>query len=301
MMNEAPLVSIITINFNNLKVTLELLLSIEECTYQNLQVIVVDNGSERDPTDEIKRKFAEVTVIRSEKNLGFSAGNNLGSKYAKGEFIFFVNNDTLFAENVIERLLDPFREIENLAIVSPKVIYYESPNIIQYAGSTEINALTGRNKVVGQGEVDNDELYKSGETFFAHGAAMIIKKDMLQLIGGFPEIYFLYYEEMDYSYRIRRSGYRIYYYNKAVIYHRVSYSTGEDSPLKTYYMTRNRIMFMQRNFNGFQFTVFILFFVFFTIPKNSLRYLMHMRYDLLKAFFNAIKWNLVTSRKIKLN
>ena len=301
MKNKYPLVSIVTINYNNAKVTLELLLSIEECTYKNLQVIVVDNGSTEDPTDQIYLEFPEVKVVRSKVNLGFSAGNNLGGKYANGEYIFFVNNDTLFAENVIDELIKPFGEIKNLGIVSPKVIYYESPNLIQYAGSTEINSYTGRNKILGQGQVDNDGRFKSGFTFYAHGAAMIVKRELIEFAGGFPDIFFLYYEELDYSYRVRKLGYNIFFNNKAVIYHRVSYSVGEDSPLKTYYMTRNRIMFMQRHFSSVRFLIFSLFFIFFTIPKNTCKYLANRRIDLLKSFYLAIKWNILTPRRVKLN
>jgi GT2 family glycosyltransferase len=240
-------------------------------------------------------------VIRSEKNLGFSAGNNLGIKKAKGDFIFFVNNDTLFAENLIEELIKPFYEIKNLGIVSPKLIYYESPNLIQYAGSTEINALTGRNKVIGQGQPDNNELYKSGLTYFAHGAAMIIRKNLIKKIGGFPESYFLYYEELDYSFRLRKLGYKIYYNCKAVVYHRVSYSVGEDSPLKIYYMTRNRILFMRRNFSALNYFVFVLFFTFFSVPKHTFKYLSRFHMKSLTAFFRAIIWNVVTPVKIKLS
>ncbi len=296
-----PLVSIVTINYNNTQVTLELLLSISECTYKNVQVIVVDNGSIENPTEKIKAEFPKVEVIRSDKNLGFSAGNNLGFKKTKGDLIFFVNNDTLFAENLIEELIKPFFEIKNLGIVSPKVIYYNSPNLIQYAGSTEISALTGRNKVIGQGETDNDELFKSGLTCFAHGAAMIIRKNLLKKIGGFPEVYFLYYEEVDYSIRLRRAGYKIYYNNKAVIYHRVSYSVGEDSPLKVYYMTRNRILFMRRNFPGFRYLVFVLFFTFFSIPKSTVKYLFRFQFQSLASFYRAIVWNIMTSGRTKLS
>jgi GT2 family glycosyltransferase len=295
-----PLVSIVTINFNNTKVTLELLLSISECTYKNVQIIVVDNGSVENPTEKILAEFPKVEVIRSNKNLGFSAGNNLGFKRAKGDLIFFVNNDTLFAENLIDELIKPFFEIKNLGIVSPKVIYYESPNLIQYAGSTDINPLTGRNKVIGQGETDNDTSFPSGITYFAHGAAMIIRKTLLKKIGGFPDVYFLYYEELDYSIRLRRSGYKIFYNNKAVIYHRVSYSVGEESPLKIYYMTRNRILFMRRNFPGIRFFIFILFFTFFSLPKSSFKYLFRLDFQSLVAFYKAIGWNIKTAARIKL-
>ena len=296
-----PLISIVTINYNNISVTLDLLLSIRECTYKNLDVIVVDNGSDLDPVEMIKKTFPEVIAIRSAKNLGFSGGNNLGIKYAKGEFIFFVNNDTLFAENVLVELIKPFYEDDKIGIISPKVIYYETPNIIQYAGATQINSLTGRNKIIGQGENDNNDLFKSGFTYFAHGAAMIIRRSLVERVGVFPEIFFLYYEELDYSYRTRKAGFKIYFNSDAVIYHRVSYSVGEDSPLKIYYMTRNRIMFMQRNFKGIRFVIFILFFILFTIPKNSFNYIISRRKDLLSTFYKAILWNLKTPRKVKLS
>ena len=300
-MSKNPLISIITINYNNISVTLDLLLSIRECIYTNLEVIVVDNGSDLDPTEMIMKNYPEVIAIRSSKNLGFAGGNNLGIRYANGEFIFFVNNDTLFEENVIVELIKPFYQDEKIGIISPKVIYYETPNIIQYAGATEINSLTGRNKIVGQGENDNNELFKSDFTYFAHGAAMIIRKCLVEKVGIFPEVFFLYYEELDYSYRTRKTGFKIYFNSKAVIYHRVSYSVGEDSPLKVYYMTRNRIMFMQRNYTGIRFIIFILFFILFTIPKNSLNYIISGRKDLLSSFYKAILWNLKTPRKIKLS
>lgn len=298
-MSKNPLITIITINFNNVSVTLDLLLSIRECNYDNLEVIVVDNGSDLNPIEMIQRNFPEVVAIRSNINLGFSGGNNLGLKSANGEFIFFVNNDTLFEENVIKELIKPFFENQDIGVISPKVIYYQTPNIIQYAGATMINSLTGRNKIIGQGENDNKELYKSDYTHFAHGAAMIIRKSLIESVGVFPEIFFLYYEELDYSIRIRRAGYKIYFNSKAVIYHRVSHTVGEDSPLKVYYMTRNRIMFMQRNFSKIQFTIFLLFFIIFTVPKNSFKYLTSGRKDLLTSFYKAIYWNLRSSRKVK--
>ncbi len=299
-MSNNPLISIITINFNNISVTFDLLLSIRECNYTNLEIIVVDNGSDLNPTEMIKEIFPEVKAIRSPKNLGFAGGNNLGIKYANGEYIFFVNNDTLFAENLIEELIKPFYENERIGIISPKVFYYEKPNIIQYAGATEINSLTGRNKVIGQGKNDDSKLYKSDFTYFAHGAAMIVRKSIVEKVGVFPEIFFLYYEELDYSYRIRKAGFKIYFNSKAVIYHRVSYSIGEDSPLKTYFMARNRIMFMHRNFTRIRFFIFILFFVIFTVPKNSFNYIITGRRDLLNSFYKAIWWNLKTPSKVKL-
>ena len=128
----------------------------------------------------INKNFPGINAIRSETNLGFAGGNNLGIKHAKGEFVFFVNNDTLLAENVIEELIKPFYDIENLGIVSPKVIYYDSPNIIQYAGCTEINSLTGRNKVIGHKTYKWKELGIDAEEYIKSQPVLVTAT----LLGG---------------------------------------------------------------------------------------------------------------------
>ena len=133
-----PLVSIVSINYNQLAVTFEMLASIRQQHYQELEVIIVDNASEEDPTFAIQQKYPEVTVIRSTQNLGFSGGNNLGINAAKGDFIFLVNNDTELTEDLVETLVNRFQEVPDLGIGEPndvgfiEGVHYNNNNIYDF-------------------------------------------------------------------------------------------------------------------------------------------------------------------------
>ena len=121
---------------------------------------------------------------------------------------------------------------------------------------------------------------------------MMIPGKVLKEVGLMPEMYFLYYEELDWCEQFKRKDYKIYYQCRSLIYHKESMSTGKHSPLKTYYLTRNRILFMRRNVGPVSVFVFMLFLVFFTIPKNTLLYLVKKQTGHLKAFWKGIYWNI---------
>ncbi len=286
-----PLVSIITINYNQAQATYELLQSIKKVTYSNYEVIVVDNASKENPKPLINALFPEVTVILSEENLGFAGGNNLGIAAAKGKYLFFVNNDTELTENVMEQLLAMFEEVPNLGMVSPKICYYDEPNRIQYVGFTRINPYTARNTTIGEHEIDEGQYSQPVPTPYAHGAAMMVKREVIENVGLMAETFFLYYEELDWCERIRKEGYEIYVEPNALIYHKESLSVGKLSALKTYYITRNRILFMRRHASNLQWLAFVLFMVLFTIPKNLISYTLKRDFKHIKAFVKGILWN----------
>ena len=122
-----PLVSIVTLTWNTTEITCDFLHSINEhCNYPSLEIIIVDNGSKEDPTAIFKKIRPDVTVLLNGKNLGFTGGNNVGIKAAKGDFLFIVNNDTEFTPGLIEGLLDIFKTFPDAGIASPKFHYYLS-------------------------------------------------------------------------------------------------------------------------------------------------------------------------------
>ncbi|GIV32789.1 MAG: glycosyl transferase [Chitinophagales bacterium] len=287
-----PLVSIITVNYNQTKVTCDMLESVKKLTYPAVEVIVVDNGSQENPEQKLKEVLPSTRVIRSEVNLGFAGGNNLGIKIASGEFLFFVNNDTVLTPNIIENLLNPFRQFENMGIVSPKIYYYDTPHTIQYAGYTRINPCTARNRTIGQFERDHGQYEKPHPVPYAHGAAMMVSRKVIEKVGPMPEFFFLYYEEFDWCEQVRKAGFEVYYEPKAKIYHRESVSIGALSPLKTYYLTRNRILFMRRHAGELNFALFTVFLVLFTIPKNLLSYILCGQWRQARAFVKGIIWNI---------
>ncbi len=288
------LVSIITVNFNQPEVTEALLNSIALTnSYPNIEIIVVDNGSKINHIPEWETKYTKAKFIRSEKNLGFAGGNNLGIHCAKGEYIFFVNNDTEFTNGLVQKLVDVLDALPNVGIVSPKIRYFSHPNILQYMGYTEMNYYTASNHCVGQFEVDNGQYdHLTGETGYAHGAAMMIRKECIEKAGIMPENFFLYYEELDWCDSIKRAGYKAWLVADALIYHKDSISVGKGSALKEFFMNRNRILFIRRNATLIQQLVFYGYFLCLVTPRNIIKYIKAGQKGFIEWLMKAIWWNI---------
>lgn len=288
------LISIITVNFNQHQATLELLKSISlYYPNANIEIILVDNGSEFNGEAYFKDRFEKVIFIRSEKNLGFAGGNNLGIQQATGKYLFFVNNDTEFTPGLLEVLSDTLDKNSLIGVVSPQINYFDDQLIVQYAGFTEMNYYTCRNYCIGQFDTDRGQ-YKNQKkvTGYAHGAAMMIKKEIIAKAGLMAENFFLYYEEMDWCDRIRKAGYQIWINTDAIIYHKESLSVGKNSALKEFFMNRNRILFIRRNAQIHQRYFFYLYFLLFVTPRNIIKYVISGTPGFIKILLSAIGWNL---------
>lgn len=292
MKKKFPLVSIVTVNYNQSQVTCELIDSLEKITYPNIEIIVVDNASVEDDPDTIKTQYPNVVLIKNPINYGFAAGNNIGIMASNGEYVLFLNNDTEVKPDFMEPLLKKFDEIPNLGAVSPKIRYFHTPDTIQYAGYTEMNAYTIRNFAYGHQKEDLGLHDKDRETAYAHGAAMMVPMDLIRQLGMMSYIFFLYYEEADFCDRIRRAGYSIYFVHNSLIYHKESISTGKTSPLKIYYLYRNRIVYMRRNIFGKAFYIALLYQLMVAIPKNAFAFLLKGKVKLFTAYYRAIGWHI---------
>jgi hypothetical protein len=234
--------------------------------------------------------------------LGFAGGNNLGIRAASGKYLFFLNNDTEVDTGFLEPLVSLMESDPQIGLISPKIIYFfsDGQKTIQYAGSTGINLATGRGKKIGSFKIDQGQYNDIRETSLGHGAAMMIPMKVVEEVGLMPDIFFLYYEEHDWCEMIKRAGYKVYYCGQSTIYHKESMSVGRNSPLKAYYMNRGRLIYIRRNATGLQKLTSLLFFSFLSVPKNSLKYLMSKRMDLLKAFWRGYLWH-YTHRRVKRN
>ena len=285
MRNEYRL-SIITINFNGLKDTCELIESIP--FNSNMEVIVVDNASKEDEASTISEKYPHVKVIRSPRNLGFAGGNNLGIKEAKGKYILLINNDTYFKEYNIAPLIERLEASEKIGIVCPKLRFAWGHNPIQFAGYTPLSPITVRNQAIGFGEEDHGQYDLPHPTPYAHGAAMLIKHEALEKAGLMPECFFLYYEEIDWSMMFARVGYEIWYDPACTVYHKESQTTGQNSPLRTYYITRNRLLLVKRNYKGINKYLSYIYLVGIVATRDILKYTFQGRFDLVKSVFRGI-------------
>jgi len=262
-----PLVSLVTVNFNTTAVTRELLLSLRKQNYPNLEIILVNNGS-REPSCELPEEFPEIIYIDNGENLGFAGGNNSGMSQAKGEFFLWLNNDTEVDPEFLFPLVERFEQNPKIGMVSPKILFYDHPNILQFAGFGPISKITGRGFSIGLGEIDAGQYDKDMQISRVHGAAMMFSKNLWLTIGPMPEIFFLYYEEMDYSATAIEAGFDIWYEPSSVIWHKESISTGKQSPLKAYYYGRNRLLYLRRHTTGYTKYLTYLYYVFIAVPKN---------------------------------
>ena len=282
-------VSIITINYNGLAVTCALIDSIP-LNDDSLEVIVVDNASKTDEATTIQQRYPQVRVIKSDKNLGFAGGNNLGIKAAHGKYLFFLNNDTLLRPQTSDfrHLISRLGADEKIGAVCPKIRFAWGSNPIQFAGYTPLSPITMRNRAIGYGEEDNGQYDTAHPTPYAHGAAMMVKREVIERAGLMPECYFLYYEELDWSMMIRRADYEIWYEPACTVYHKESQSTGQNSPLRTYYITRNRLLFVKRNIQGLDKYLSYLYLTTFVATKDILKYIAQRRSDLAHAVVRGV-------------
>lgn len=287
-MKNLPEISIITVNYNGLKDTCELIESLQKQVSLPYEIIVVDNASKRNEAEILQQNYPHIIAIRSENNLGFSGGNNLGIKEAKGKYIFLLNNDTCIEEDTFHYLIKSLESSFQIGAVSPKIKFAFTPRNIQFAGYIPLSRITLRNALIGFGETDNGQFDTPIRTPYCHGAAMMIKKEVIDKVGYMPEIYFLYYEELDWSTQIRKAGYELWYEPRCTIYHKESQSTGQQSYLRTFYITRNRLLYAWRNRYGVTRWMAVLYQLFIAAPKNSMIFLLKGRNDLAKAVFKGI-------------
>lgn len=274
--------SIITVNYNGLEDTCSLIDTIP-FDELSLEVIVVDNASYQDEASVIAERYPQIKVIRSNQNLGFAGGNNLGIKEAKGKYLFLVNNDTYFKAFNIQPLINKLETSSNIAIVCPKIRFAWGTYPIQFAGYTPLSQIMVRNRAIGFGEKDHGQYNTAHPSPYAHGAAMLIKRDAINKVGLMPENYFLYYEEIDWSMMFTKAGYEIWYDPACTIYHKESQSTGQSSPLRTYYITRNRLLLVKRNWHGIYKYLAYLYLTCLVAPRDLLKYAAKSKVDHFKA------------------
>jgi len=282
-----PELSIITVNYNGFADTVQLIESIQTHLAIPYELIVVDNGSKADEAGMLKHQFPNIKVIRSDRNLGFAGGNNLGIKDASADFFLFINNDTYVKDDSLTHLVERMKKDPILGGLSPKILFADQEKLIQFAGYTQLSSITLRNRLIGFKEQDSGQYDHPISTPYLHGAAMLIRREAIEKVGGMPEIYFLYYEELDWSVQLRRAGYRLEYNPAAIVYHKESSSVGQESPLKAFYMTRNRMLFAKRNLSSFHRFLSIAYQISLVLPKNVFHCLLKGNSDLAVAMMKG--------------
>ncbi|MBX3240500.1 MAG: glycosyltransferase [Chitinophagaceae bacterium] len=290
-----PLVSIITLNWNQTNATCKLLESINSLTYDNFEVLVCDMGSAVDPTFAITYgHYRNARVLHSENARGLT-GLNWAISQAKGDFILLLNNNSTVSANLVEELLAPFRENSALGATCPKVVSFHNHSLIHFAGYERMNLFTGKNRIIGHKKTDKGQYDTPSLIHGIYTGAVMIRKHIVENTGAFSENFFVYFNDSDISARILKKGYKIQYQPTALVFNKDVIRYSKKSPMHVYYTTRNRILSMRRNTTLFQFSVFMVFFIFMGIPLTTLKFILFGQFAHLQAFFKGIFWNFKTN------
>jgi len=234
-----PLVSVIILNWNGERFLENCLRSVLNQSYANVEIIVIDNCSTDKSVDILETKFPQLKLIKSDKNLGFAAGNNVGIRGSKGEYITLLNNDTEVESNWAEALVKAGQAAPDIGMCACKVKFLQEKNTLNSTGVILYPDLTAINR--GIGEKDIGQYDGSTSVFCPYGAAALYKKEMLDKIGLLDEDYFMFREEDELGWRANLAGWRCIYVPTAVVYHYRSAATKVGSPFKLYYGERNRL------------------------------------------------------------
>lgn len=252
---------IVTINYNSEKETHDCIASLKKLIVNDAQIaiVIVDNASTIPFTlSSAEKKESFLHVLRSEKNLGFTGGNNMGISFAlshNADYILLINNDTMVDKKMLEYLLETI-EKENVGVVVPKIYFAkghefhkdrykkeELGKVIWFAGG-DIDWKNGVSFHRGVDEVDKGQYETEEQIGFATGCCMLFKKEVFEKIGMFDNTYFLYFEDADICERVKRAGYKIMYQPKASMWHITAASSGgSGSSLHDYFLTRNKMEF----------------------------------------------------------
>jgi GT2 family glycosyltransferase len=239
-MKPQPLLSVIIPNWNGRRFLEECLDSLKEQTFQDFETILVDNGSTDGSADFAEKRYGEfLRVVRNKENLGFAGGNNAGIRTARGEFIVLLNNDTLVDPRWLEELVKAARFDAPIGMWASKAYSYYHRDRIEGVG--ELMYWDGLCRARGQYEQDHGQYGATEEIFFPPGGAAMYRKSVFEGIGLFDEDFFVYADDSEIGIRARLAGWKCLLVPSAVIYHKDSGTAGKYSPLKAFYVERNRL------------------------------------------------------------
>ena len=248
----APLVFLVILNWNGWSDTVECVESCRKLTYPNFRILIVDNGSTDGSEAILRERFPDIEFIQTGANLGFAGGNNAGIRRALelgAEYVWLLNNDTVVDAESLSALVRVAEGDTGIGMVGSKIVYYDNPRLIWFAGAVLDPTKPHRPHHRGLREEDRGQYDTTEETGYVTGCSLLARREMIEQVGLLEEELFLYFEDVDWSARDRRAGWRLMYAPASVVRHKESSSAGgAASPTVVYYTARNRLYFVRRNF-----------------------------------------------------
>jgi GT2 family glycosyltransferase len=290
--NNLPSVAIIIVNWNSYSHTNGCLLSLRKVKYGNFKAIVVDNGSTDGSDNQLESEFPEVVLLRNKENLGFTGGNNRGISHALEsgfDYLMLLNNDTEVEEDFLDALVDCLENDSSIGAVQPKFYFLNNKERIWNAGGKIIQSV-GWIKTIGENRPANVKFDLPQETAWITGCGFLVRSALIKEIGGLNDRFFIYFEDVDWSLRIKSLGYKLYYCPKSVVYHEAGMSNkkkvkgkeGYLNPIVHYLATRNNILLL-RKYTPWYFAGSVILF-------QGVKYAGILSYFLVRKRFEKIKF-----------
>lgn len=303
MNNKPPLVTILIVNFNGGKVLLECLKSLKKVIYPNFEVVLVDNGSSDDSVVVVEKykihntKY-KIQLIKSKSNLGFAGGNNLAYEHAKGKYIVLLNGDTEVEPDWLTELINFIDKTHDGGIFASKVMFFDNKTVFNSAGG--LCDLYGFSPLRGTFDKNIGQFDKPDMVFYAHGVAMMIKREVIEKIGFLDEDYFIYHEELDFCWRSWLAGYKTYYVPTAVAYHKLSqrnFYAPEKRAKRQFLVKKNRISTLIKNHKSLSLLIISLFVNLIVSFGEIIVYGIQGDFETPKGTFKAYWWNVMNFKK----
>jgi hypothetical protein len=255
-----PKVTIIILTWNSYDVTRDCLLSLRKVDYPVFEIILVDNGSIDSSSEKLAQEFPEIKVIRNEKNLGFTGGNNVGIRDAlkkNPDYLLLLNNDTIVTPAFLTEMIRVAETDSRIGMLNPKIYYFEPADKIWYAGGKYIRWKTFPVHF-GLRQRDDGSYNQTQEVSFVTGCALLVRSEVVRKIGLLDEVFFLSYEDVDWSARALEAGYKAMFVPASVIWHRDSYDTKRNAGLakRDFYTMRNAVLCARKHLPLYQVPLF---------------------------------------------
>jgi GT2 family glycosyltransferase len=244
---EQPAVWIIILNYNGRDDTLACLKSLRHMSYPNAHILVVDNGSHDNSVAAFRSAYPHLDLLETGENLGFAAGNNRGIAKALehgAEYVLLLNNDTEVQPDFLTQLVQRCQNNPTIGAAGPKIYYHDKPQTIWSAGGS-IDWQRGTSHMIALDQPDSEQYNQARQVDFLTGCALLVRSSAIQQAGLLDERFGMYYEETEWCVRLARAGWSLWYEPKSVILHKIKPVQQNQSPRITYYMTRNRLLFLR--------------------------------------------------------
>jgi GT2 family glycosyltransferase len=288
----ADLCSVVIVNYNGARYLRECLgaLRSQSIPSHRVEVIVVDNNSSDGSADLILTEFPWVRLVKLRENQGFAGGNNAGFLHAHGDAIILLNNDTAPDPHWLGELVAAASTEPSTGGVASKLVFHGQPRMLNSTGSRLLRDGHGEDRGFRDG--DDGRYEREEEVFAGCGAALLLRKEVLDEVGSFDERYFMYYEDTDLAWRARHRGWRFRYTPASLVRHVHCGSSGEWSPFFTFHVERNRVVTNLKNGDLWA-AIWTVFSLFSRVRKAAIRLLtddgtFRRRWATLRAYLAAV-------------